>query len=153
MKLLSIDQSISNTGVAIFQGGYLLDYYNIKPLENSQDDTLGEQRIFYIVTEITKIILEEGIEVVCLEEVGSVRNGRVTKMLAGLRHSITYQLNTINMLYHVIQATAHKARESKQMTLDRVKAKYKITDIIDDNIADAISLGDYFVNNINVEKC
>lgn len=153
MKLLSIDQSISNTGIAIFQGGYLLDYSNLKSAHTSQNDPLGELRIFYMVNNITRIILEEGIEIVCLEEVGSVRNGRVTKMLAGLRHSITYQLNTMNMLYHVIPATAHKARESKQMTLDRVKAKYKITDIIDDNVADAISLGDYFVNNINVEKC
>jgi Holliday junction resolvasome RuvABC endonuclease subunit len=147
MKLLAIDQSLSCTGIAIFQNKKLLDYYTIKTFPKN----ILETRIYTIVKEIEQIIKLEDIEIVCLEESLAIRNGATSRKLAGLRHAITFKLEEMKMLYHVIAPSQHKGREKKEATINRIEKDYNIK-ITDDNIADAISLGAYFLNNINIES-
>lgn len=85
-----------------------------------------------------------------IEELAMVRNGAVTKVLAGLLYHLIIEFRKRELLTVLVRPSeARKGRitgknrqELKQNAIDYVKSKYKIKDVNDD-IADSIILAEY----------
>ena len=84
MRTLSIDPSLTNCGVVVWEDGLIYDFFSIQT-----DKALGEVgRIRFIIDSLKKTFLEEQIEEVTIESLslGSISNS--VRVLAGLYYSI-----------------------------------------------------------------
>lgn len=172
MKILSIDQSRTG-GWAIFnyETGDLLKYGDF--------DFSGKKYTFpQAVTElkalISKIIKEEEISSVFIEDIQLRQNVQAFKNLAQMQGVLINQFEECQLLYgivapsqwqHFCGARGRTDKEKKSKTLEvniegkktskilsitYIHDKYGI-DTSNDGIADAICIGDYVINNIKIE--
>lgn len=84
MKILSIDQSLTNCAYIIWEDGLVYDFGVLHTINKDKEAI----RIMYLIDNLAKIIKEENIEVITLEglSLGSISNS--VRVLAGLFYSI-----------------------------------------------------------------
>lgn len=84
MRILSIDQSLTNCAYIIWEDGLVYDF-GVLHTTNKDKEAV---RIMYLIDNLAKIIKEENIEVIILEglSLGSISNS--VRVLAGLFYSI-----------------------------------------------------------------
>lgn len=156
MKILALDQATITSGYAIY------DYKNKKLVDSglikAEKKLPINERIKVIVEKVLSIIDKEKIEAVCYEQIPKIKGVTTAIKLAKLAGAIEYILTNKNMLYAEINVNSHKKQfgitsrkrdEQKAEAIKIVKMLYK-KEVTDDE-ADAISIGNYFVNNIVVE--
>ena len=145
MRVLGLDTSTTSTGYAIIDNGKLIDYGCIKP--DKKLNTI--EKIIYIEKEIKEIIKKKEIEYVAIEELAMVRNGAVTKLLAGLLYHLVIEFTKKELLTVLVRPSeARKGRitgknrqELKQNAINYIKGKYNVK--VNDDEADAIIIAEY----------
>ena len=175
MKILSIDQA-RHGGWAIFdfEQKKLLEFgsYNFRTNEST-----FAQEVVSIEKYISDLIISKNISAVFIEDVHLEKNHNVFKTLSQLQGVLINLFEKHKYLYEIIAPSQWqgfckaKGRNSKEikakltttqsseerlkkkrtkiMSLEYVSSKFNV-DTSDDNIADAICIGDYVVNNIPI---
>ena len=84
MKIISIDQSLTNCAYVVWEEGLVYDF-GVLHTTNKDKEAI---RLIYLIDNLAKIIKEENIEVITLEglSLGSISNS--VRVLAGLFYSI-----------------------------------------------------------------
>lgn len=109
--------------------------------------------------EIVKLIKRVKPDFVVLENIQFQRNIATFKSLAQLQGCIMYHLNNSNIGYVYVEPSAWKAYcgikgrkrdEQKRNTILFVKEKYNI--MVSEDIADAIGIGTWALDNLKPEK-
>ena len=84
MRVLSLDQSLTNAGIVIWEDGLVYDF-TVLHSDKSEEDHL---RIMYIVDNIEAICKEENIDVISLESLSFGSISTSVRVLAGLYYAI-----------------------------------------------------------------
>lgn len=161
MRILCIDQAA--------HGGYSVwDYESRQIIKyNYFNFSTGDYntKIYKIAKLIRQLIDENDIEYVVFEDVQFQRNVQTLKKLSQLQGSIIYALEEINMGYTIVPPKTWQAyiksynnysevnniSKSKELSLGFSKDILSIQ-TKDNNISDAICIGFYAVNNIDVKN-
>ena len=172
MKILTIDQAR--------KGGYSIwDYKNKKMLSYGSYEFPGNKYTFpqavrMIENLVESLMCESGASAVFIEDVNMRRNPKVFKELSQLQGVLINLFEKTNTLYSLIapstwqsfcRARGRTAKELKNLDTEKElqgKSKSKILSIefvrdnfavntLNDNIADAVCMGWYAVNNIRIE--
>lgn len=172
MKILVLDQA-RNGAYAIF------DYENKRLLKYGtwgykRTEYTYSQAIRMIENLVENLIYDNDISAVFIEDISMRRNVAVFKNLAQLQGVLINLFEKSNILYDIIvpsvwqgycKARGRKSKEikdsitaievdgkskSKILSLQYVDKKYHVH-TEDDNLADAISIGDYVINKIKIQ--
>jgi len=154
MRILSIDQA-KTCGWALFNGNELIDYgvEKLASKETTYENVLLPARNF-----VEELIKKTKAEIIVVEDVQQQSNSQVFKKLSLLLGVLICLFKQNDMLYHIVPSTKWKSyceikgrkREEQKINAIRfVKEKYGID--VSDDVADAISLGFYSVNNIKIK--
>jgi Holliday junction resolvasome RuvABC endonuclease subunit len=157
IRILAIDQA-KTTGYAVFDNGILVDYGAV---------TLGKktdiyENILYNAREkISALINETKADFIVMEDIQQQnQNVSTYKKLAMLMGALICLFDETGISYYVVTPTRWKSfckisgrrrLEQKENTVEFVKAKFNLNDVTED-MADAISLGWYGVNNIKIKE-
>lgn len=155
MKILSIDQSTTCTGYALFENNELIFYDKIKP--GGSDFVI---KLMNILSSLEKIIQKERPDKIVFENIQNQasKNIETFKKLSGLFYCLTLLCEKYQIDYNTYYASewrkiiGFKGRmtrsELKQKSKALIKDKYGV-DVIDD-ISDAILIG---LADIERNKC
>jgi len=157
IRILAIDQA-KTTGYAVFDEGILIDFGTI---ELGRKNDLYENILHFARQKINELINTSDADMVVIEDIQQQnQNVSTYKKLAMLMGVLLCLFQENNIAYHVVPPTRWKSfckikgkkrTEQKENTILFVKEKFNLDDIAED-IADAISLGFYTVNNIGVSQ-
>ena len=155
MKIVSIDQSTSKSGYAIFIDGELEFYGIIRPSKK-----LNNNNMISMFLKLSQFIKDEKPDLVLFEDVymkkGNKFNIDTHKKLSNLQGMLMSFLILENIPYEIIHPTTWKngvigkKKLSKEETQAYLKTKYG-KDFKED-IADAICIGLYFLSTIKTLK-
>jgi len=156
IKLISIDSSTKKTGVAYFENGSLKKYFL---LESSNSDV--DVRFCEIVKQLYDVLNEYMPDIVWIEDTWNANNIQTTKVLSKLIGTVygwcivkSKEFHTILpsewRKYCGISQSKMKRAELKQASIAYVKNRYDID--VNDDVADAISMGDGIVNYFQTEE-
>jgi Holliday junction resolvasome RuvABC endonuclease subunit len=175
IKILAIDQA-RHGGWAIFdyKNKTLCDYGAF--CYSTSGSTFPQETVL-IENFIEEKIVSDGISAVFIEDIHMSKNVNTFKNLARLQGVLINLFEKNNYLYGIITPSQWQSfckakgrtskeikskvlssdasekkfnkRRTKIMSIEYVKSKFKV-DTLDDNIADAICIGDYVVNNIPI---
>lgn len=152
MKVIGLDLSLTNTGVAIIEDGKLL-YSGVVKSKPRGDKPIDElQRIVGIVTEVMALILNRKLyktagdpELVVIENLAFMAQGTSLTQLAGLSYLIRYFLTNVNSKFVLVAPSSlkkfitGKGNGDKNLVLMEVYKRYGLS-FTNDNEADAFGL-------------
>lgn len=154
-KVLSLDTSSKISGYAVFYDGKLIRYSSIDMSHIRNSD----ERMQSMVSELTTLIEREAPDNVVIEETAVSRNPQTQRMLSMILGAVFCICVYYNFHYYSLRPTQwrkavrgnneklpRKRDDLKLWSTNKVKELFGIEDI-DDNIADAILLGQAFINN------
>lgn len=151
-KMISIDSSTTKTGYAVFING-LLDSYKLIDTESIKD---AEDRFNAMCKSICQILEEQKPHIICIEKTNVERNTNslrvLSKMLGAIQcWSILHDTEYVELSPSKWRAYAaegekypQKREELKAWSINKVKTKYGVD--VDDNVADAILIGQARIN-------
>lgn len=172
MYVLSVDQA-RHGGWCIFNyGDKSLVSYGVFSFEDK--DCCFEQAIMRIADFVRDKIEQNGIDMVVIEDINMRQNVDSFKKLAWLQGALIADMERHESLYILVQPSAWQSycgargrttkernagvseapkgkKASKVLSIQFVKSQFGI-DTEDDNLADAISMGWYAVNNVTLRK-
>lgn len=172
MYVLSVDQAR--------HGGWCIFNYEEKTLVSygvfsfDDKDCCFEQAIVQISDFICDKVYQNGIDLVVIEDINMRKNVDSFKKLAWLQGALISDMERNEFLYTLVQPSAWQSycgargrttkerkdgatqadtgkKASKVLSIQFVKDQFGI-DTDDDNLADAVSMGWYAVNNIALRK-
>jgi Holliday junction resolvasome RuvABC endonuclease subunit len=144
MNILSVDQSTSSSGFAIFQGKNLIQSGIYKPK--------GElyNRIHQTKEYIRELIQDNNIKYVFIEDIQYQKNQKTYKILAGLQGVIVDLLVELNIPFEIVPPSKWKAWNQiggKKREQQKENTKKKVKEIFGreamEDEADAICIGLY----------
>lgn len=152
-----LDQA-KTCGFAVFDDNKLIDYGT---LELGRQKDLYEDILFFAQRKIENLIDKSKADIIILEDIQQ-QNGNVStyKKLALLMGSLICLFQKKELLYQIVPATRWKSfcgiRSKKRIaqkpeTIRFVEDKFGLTEVTSD-MADAIAMGHYAVNNIKIEE-
>ena len=157
VTMCSIDSSSKKTGIAIYKNG---KYKNYRLLDYSNDKNM-ESRFKKMSVGILNTLDELNPDIIYIEETVVLRNASTQRFLTRLQ-GVVYawcikhncEFNTIRptswrKLLKLPQGKNIKREQLKQEAIDYVKEKYNIE--VNDDIADAICIGDAVLNLFNID--
>ena len=174
MYILAVDQARSG-GYSIwdYEKKKLLTYGSFNfPLEKFT----FPQAVHLIENTVENLVCEKSIAAVFIEDINLRKNVRVFKQLAQLQGVLINMLEKTNTLYDIIapatwqnycnargrtakeiknkvvQANIEKKKKSKVLSIEYIHDLFHV-DTNNDNVADAICMGWYAVNNVKIEVC
>ena len=173
MNILAIDQARA--------GAWSIFNYETKELVKYGDFDYSKSKytyskaIMYIEREIETVISENDISAVFIEDIQLRKNVQSFKRLAQLQGVLINLFEKNEYLYGFVAPSSWKAfckargrttkelkskitalenkdnkKESKMLSIEYVKNKYGI-DTLNDNLSDAICIGEYVVNNVTIK--
>lgn len=159
MKILSIDQSLTNCAIIIWEDGLVYDFQVIHSNKELED----HQRIFEISSQIAQLMKEENIQTLAIEGLSLGNNiGNSTRVLAGLYYSILIEAYKQDIEIKVFTPTqvkkfatsSGKAKKPEmfQALPDKIKNKiensnYKTISKGKYDLADAYFIGKIYLEN------
>lgn len=171
IRILAVDQA-RHGGWAVY------DYDNKELIDHGtffvNPDLSFEDAIYQITNSIWMIICDYNVDAVFFEDTQYQKNIDSFKKLCWLQGALIHMFKDKEMLYAIIPPSRWQGfcnargrssseikekitksedakRKSKALTIEYVKEKFNI-DTTDDNLADAICIGFYVVNNIVIQK-
>lgn len=154
MYILAVDQA-KHGAMAVFD-------YNTKELVDYKIWSFGgmpyERVILNIEATVEDYIAEKNISAVFYEDIQFRKNWKIYKRLAQLQGVLVNLAEKIGLYYGLVMASTwqsycgmhiDKAGETKDLSKQIVQELYGI-ETKDDNLADAILIGHYVVNNIEI---
>lgn len=166
MVLAGIDQSLTGTGITIYNSDY--HYYLLETRkENSNTPSIDyTRRLMSIRDDVRNILKHHNVQFVALEGISYGSKGRVVYELGGLSHLLRSMLIEENFDFVIVPPTilkkywAGKGNANKQMMIDSAvnkKCNINITKNygtkkepyiqFDDNIVDSRALCDFLKEN------
>lgn len=143
-KILSLDQSTSKTGFAIFEDNKLIEYGVIRPSKKINDNNM-----ISVFLKIVKKVEEEKPDIVLIEDVylkqGKTFNIQTHKTLSNLQGMLISYFILNQIEYQIIHPSTWKnkvvgkKKVSKEETQSFLNEKYEI--IFKEDEADAICIG------------
>lgn len=157
-KFISIDPSTNKTGLAYFEDGVLAEYRLID-LSALKDNP--EMRFDNMAKEILNYLSIHSPTIVWAEETWNAQNIQTTKTLSELLGIIHGWCIARGVDFHKIlpsqwrrlcgiEQGKKKRAELKQASIAYCQKKYKLT--VNDDVADAIALGDGVINGCSTEE-
>lgn len=153
-KLIAIDSSTTGSGYAVYING-ILNYYGIYTTNHISNN---KERLETMMRTLCQKIEEDKPDIVITELTVVNRNAEAQRNLSMLLGAIYYKCLELGIEYHSLRPTEwrklvknkeesvpRKREELKEWSKTKVKNIYKI-DIDDDNISDAILLGQGYIN-------
>ena len=137
-RILGIDPSLTSTGLALVEGGQVLQTERIRSRNK------GHERIDDILVGIQDIIAGGPKPIVGIEGCAFSAKGSAIVQIFGLWGIITHQLHRWGMDYYVIPPTsrmlygAGSGRASKDEVLAAVVRRYLDVDVTGNDVADAL---------------
>ena len=154
MKILSLDTSTKITGYAIFNDGKLIHYSSINKSEKKD----SAERMAAMAYDLITLIKQETPDVVVVEEAVVTRNPQTQRMLTMILGSIFGVCICNDLNYCSIRPTQwrkavkaddeklpRKRDDLKKWGIDRTRLLFGIEGV-DDNVSDAILIGQAFLN-------
>lgn len=151
--IIAVDPSINTCGFAIFVGGKLHKYELIRPKATSEDFVEKGRSVFWQIrqklTKVTNYII-----VLEMPEYWKVAGYAARE--SGSFFKLAVVVGMIATLPNVVVVTPSqwKGQMTKEVTKNRLQRKY--TDIefdnMDNNIVDAIGIGDWYLSKYKKEK-
>ena len=162
MNILCLDCATKVSGYAIFKVNILKEYGLIKSKKN---ETNPHIRIEEMYNQIKKIIKDEKIEYIVLEDSFLLNNVDVMKQLCRLQGSIISLCYDYNIGFYMflpsewrkkLEFKGKNRQKQKTQAIDYVNNKYNFNltykkDSGDDDIAEAICIGESFNKIINIK--
>ena len=154
MKVLSFDQA-TKTGWSFFEDDSL-EAFDWKDFGETID---YNYRINEIKNYMIELINKYNPELVCFENVQFQFNKDAYKKISSLQGVLVDYCISNNILFEIVSVntwrsfhgiTGKKKVELKQAAIDKVNSLYDI-DVENDDVAEAICIGNYAVNNINIK--
>ena len=154
-KVLSLDTSSKISGYAVFYDGKLIRYSSIDMSQVKDSD----ERMRSMVSELTTLIERESPDNIVIEETVVTRNPQTQRMLSMILGAVFCMCVYYNFNYYSLRPTQwRKAVRGEEEKIPRKRDELKLWSInkvfelfgienIDDNIADAILLGQAFIND------
>ena len=93
MRVLSIDQSLTNCGLVVWEDGLVYDFSVIHSDKSEEE----HKRIMYIVDIIENICKEESVEVISLESLSFGSISTSVRVLAGLYYAIRIMADRLDI--------------------------------------------------------
>ncbi len=153
-KLISIDSSTTASGYAIYING-VLNYYGVYTTDHISN---SKERLENMMKAICRRIEVDKPDIVVTELTVVNRNAEAQRNLSMLLGAIYYKCLELGIEYYALRPTEwrklvkdkeesipRKREELKEWSKAKVKDIYKIN-IEDDNISDAILLGQGYIN-------
>lgn len=153
MRILGLDTSTRSTGYAIIEDDVIIKSGIIKP--NTKMETID--RIIFTEKQIMKIFNKYKPEIVCIEEVATVRNAVVMRILVALVYHLYIEFRKQDELVVLVRPSAWRAEcgikgkgrdELKKNTIEYVKKIYNKK--VNTDEADSICIAKYGLS-LNVE--
>jgi Holliday junction resolvasome RuvABC endonuclease subunit len=142
-KLLALDQSSSVSGYAIFDtDGSLISYGKIAPEGETVD------RIMKLVSEVKKLISENDIEEVVIEDIYYSGNAETYKVLSFVMAGLIFLFTEEEIPYNILTASQWKSQlnikgknrpEQKRKAQEYIEKEYDLKVIQD--VCDSICIG------------
>ena len=154
-KVLSLDTSSKISGYAVFYDGKLIRYSSIDMSHIKNSD----ERMQSMVSKLTTLIEREAPDNVVIEETAVSRNPQTQRMLSMILGAVFCMCVYYNFHYCSLRPTQwRKAVRGEEEKIPRKREELKLwstnkvfelfgVENIDDNIADAILLGQAFIND------
>ena len=159
MRIMGIDGSLSNTGIAVVNNKKVIEMLSVST--NPKDEI--EDRIYLLVVNIKELIDKHKPEIVIVEDVFMYINGKTVINLARLNGAILTLCRSLNIKTILYTPSFHKkitsgsGKATKEQTIVEVERYFKIDipylltptgnvkkknkiKLKNDNIADALSL-------------
>jgi len=153
-KLIAIDSSTTGSGYAVYING-ILNYYGVYTTNHISN---SRERLETMMRTLCQKIEEDKPDIVITELTVVNRNAEAQRNLSMLLGAIYYKCLELGIEYHSLRPTEwrklvrnkeesipRKREELKKWSKAKVKDIYKI-DTDDDNISDAILLGQGYIN-------
>ena len=146
IKVLGIDSSTKSTGYAIIEDDVIIKSGVIKP--DAKMETID--RIIFTEREIMKIFNKYKPEIVCIEEVATVRNAVVMRALVALVYHLYIEFRKQDELVVLVRPSAWRSEcsikgkgrdELKKNTMEYVKKVYNKN--VGEDEADALCIARY----------
>ena len=157
IRLLAIDQA-KTTGYALFENGILVDYGAI---EIGRKNDIYENILLSARIKLNELLHRMNADMVVMEDIQQQnQNVSTYKKLAMLMGVLLCLFQENRIMYDVVPPTrwksfckikGRKRQEQKDNTVLFVKELFGLTDITED-MADAISLGWFGINNLKGEE-
>ena len=152
-RIVSIDNATKHVGVAVFDNGKLV-HHKLVEFSGEIIDRMVQNRKFIENT----IIKQWKPDLIILEDIQSQKNIQVFKSLAMLLGSTEVLFKQYNIPYEVVSSAKWRSHfmisgdrlEDKVQAIDKIMNMYGI--VVVDDVAEAILLGKYAVDTINITK-
>ena len=159
MKILSLDTSTKASGYAIFDNGKLIRYSSID-LSNIKDT---DARFRQMISELYKLIEYECPDSVVIEEMVVPRNPQTQRLLTMILGAVYGKCLNLGLSYTALRPTQwrkyvrncdeklpRKREELKPWSIRKVNEIWGLRGI-DDNVSDAILIGQAYLNKEDKE--
>ena len=152
-RIISIDNATKNIGIAVFDNGKLV-HQQLVEFEGETVERMLANRNFIKNT----VVKKWKPDLIVLEDIQSQKNVQVFKSLAMLLGSTVVLLKEENIPYEIVLSAKWRAHfmikgervSDKLQAIDKVMQMYGI--IVPDDVAEAILLGKYAVDAVNITK-
>lgn len=152
-RIVAIDNATNHAGIAVFDGGRLV-HHELKAFSGSTIERLLENRHYLQDT----IIKKWKPDFVVLEDIQCQQNIKVFKILAMLLGSTITTLKDYDIMQELVPSAKWRAHfmihgnriEDKAQAIDKVMQMYGF--VVSDDVAEAILLGKYAVDQLNTTK-
>lgn len=151
MKVISLDQSISKTGISVFESDECDDDFKLIQYELFVTKGTTEQKIFKTALKLQNLILEYHPTKVLLEDIQLQVNVNTYKSLSQLQGVLFFLCYHMGIQCEIIKPSVwrkgleikgKKREEFKEKAKEYVFNKYGLT--VDDDIAESICIGTYY---------
>lgn len=152
-RIVAIDNATKNIGVSVFDNGKLV-FHTAYEFNGEMIDRMLMNKQFLEET----IIKTWKPDLIVLEDIQSQKNVQVFKSLAMLLGSTVVTIKSYNIPYELVSSVKWRAHfmisgeriADKAQAIDKVWNMYNI--IVTDDVAEAILLGKYAVDSVNINK-
>jgi len=149
MKLISFDQSTTNTGYSVFVDKKLYSYATLKNTSIKDDET---SRLYKMIKLIEDVIIRHNPDKVLIEDIYQTNIKKGFKALPRLQGGLIYLLKEKKIEFEIIHSTSWKSwfgisgcrKYQKEKSIRMVKDIYKIA--VSEDEADAINMGYFYIH-------
>jgi len=148
MNILCLDLVMNETGYAIFKNTQLKDYGIISTSKIKESvENIHSQKLKHIYNELIEISNKHKIDIVIIED-SFVRHNKATKALSKVRGVAELIFSDKQIILYptrlIKKAVTDNGNASKEDMINKINEIYNLK-IEDDNIADAVALGFYYL--------
>mgnify|MGYP003489386875 FL=1 len=155
MKVISLDQSISKTGISVFEFNEGDDGYKLIAYELFVSKGTTEEKIFKTAYKLQDLIIEHEPTKVLIEDVQLQVNAKTYKSLSQLQGVLFFLCYRMKIACEIINSSVwrkgleikgKKRDELKEKAKEYVFNKYGLT--VEEDVAESICIGTYYFTTL-----